>query len=137
MIYRFLMSALLMTTFQGTVDAGRFDLYYDIKDEGREAKAIVTSADGKILQERILKYGLNSFEDVPIYTFEGIAPQHSLKSSVLFVEFHNISDSIDSTIYWINDGSLGTIDEYEVFFDPPHLFPVRDHVQVLNEVLTQ
>jgi hypothetical protein len=137
MICRFLMSALLILAFPGRSEAGRFDLYYDIKDESRGAKAIVTGADGQVLQERILKYGLNSFEDVPVCTFEGSGSPQSLKSSVLFVEFQNISENVDSTIYWINDGSLGTIDEYELFFDPPHLLPVRNHVLVLNDILAQ
>lgn len=81
----------------------------------------MTGADGQVLQERVLKYGLNSFEDVPVYAFEGNGAPHPLKNSLLFVEFKNVAEDIDSITYWIHEGSLGTIDQHEVSFDPPHL----------------
>lgn len=118
---RFFICTLLIIAAQGQSEAGRFDLYYDIKDESRGAKAIVTNDEGKVLQERILKFGLNSFEDVPVFPFDNKDTSKPLKSSVIFVEFQNVSKTIDAITYGIEEGSLGTLDGHVIFFDPPHL----------------
>lgn len=99
-----------------SLNAGRFDIDFDVKNERQRPSVGIYDPSSRSMQVKLLNFGLNSFEDVPEYKTSSAS---NVPATLLIKIIRN--EEQPSLYMKIESGSLITVLGYGMTFDPQML----------------